>query len=63
MRKRLPELPLEPPEYETPRCPICGRECDTVYKIMDSEDIVGCDNCIFKKDSWDEPQCFPNRRE
>ena len=46
---------------EIPRCPVCGAECDKVYKLDD--DIVGCDVCI--KESWaeDEAACFPWRYE
>lgn len=58
METYLPELPLEPPEAMGPICPVCGREAYTIYKAVDSEDVVGCDNCIFTKDAWDEPQCF-----
>ena len=31
------------PEY--PRCPICGEECEDIYKDKDLN-IVGCDICI-----------------
>lgn len=40
------------PEYNPPVCPICGRECETIYydKYMD---VVGCDECIETRDAWD----------
>ena len=44
---------------EEPRCPCCGSDCSTVYKV-DGE-IVGCDNCVNSFDAWDEEDCFPNR--
>ena len=46
------------PEY--PRCPICGEECETIYKSKDY-DIVGCDECIRSIDAWDVEECFPGK--
>ena len=46
------------PEY--PHCPICGEECDTVYKD-NSGDIVGCEECISTSDAWEAEECFPER--
>ena len=43
------------PEY--PRCPICGEECETIYKSKDY-DIVGCDECIRSKGAWEVEECF-----
>jgi len=43
-----------------PRCPICGEECETIYKSKDYE-IVGCDCCIRMTDAWDETECFPGK--
>lgn len=58
--------PFAPDEPDPPRCPICGAECETVYKIDD--DIIGCDFCIEPDDypgenissanPWEEPRCM-----
>lgn len=39
----------EPPEI---RCPLCGAECETIYK--GGGDIIGCENCIERVDAYDE---------
>ena len=37
-------------------CPICGEEVtETVYVSNDGE-IVGCENCIIKKETWEVTQ-------
>ena len=46
------------PEY--PICPVCGEECETIYKSKDY-DIVGCDECIRSTDAWDVEVCFPGK--
>ena len=33
-------------------CPICGRECETIYRDRDDHEIKGCDLCIEKIDPW-----------
>jgi hypothetical protein len=43
------------PKY--PRCPVCGRECDTIYKNTIDNEIVGCDECISREDPWEIPEC------
>ncbi len=43
-----------------PHCPICGEECDTIYRD-NAADIVGCDACISAKDAWEEESCFPEK--
>ena len=43
-----------------PRCPICGEECETVYKNI-YFDVVGCDECMETKDAWEVPECFPGK--
>lgn len=40
-----PEPPAEPPR---PRCPVCGDECEYIYRNFHNE-ILGCDNCITKE--------------
>ena len=37
---------------QIPKCPICGQECDSFYKH--GTEILGCDNCIRKVDSYNE---------
>ena len=37
---------------ELPLCPVCGEECDTVYKSYDGE-VVGCESCIDVASSTD----------
>lgn len=63
----LPEHPivrnLERTGYPTgkephyPRCPICGGECEDIYKNKDA-DIVGCDLCLRPADAWECSECF-----
>lgn len=38
-------------EEPLPACPICGEECETIYKNPDGE-AVGCENCIETESSW-----------
>ena len=58
MYNDIPERRLEPPEkeYDPPVCPVCGKECDTVYK-RDGE-ILGCDVCVRSYDAWEEYECL-----
>ena len=49
-------------EEKVPRCPICGDECDTVYKDK-TGDIVGCDQCLRPCDAYDEYECFEEDEE
>lgn len=37
-------------EPETYYCPVCGEECECLYKNSGTGDIVGCDNCILRVD-------------
>lgn len=43
-----------------PICPVCGAECETVYKDKLMQ-IIGCDVCkeIDAYDAYLEPECFP----
>ena len=54
MRERIPDYRPEPPKVKEfiPACPICGKECDTVYLDADDE-VVGCDQCIRMVDAYD----------
>lgn len=44
------------PKY--PRCPVCGKECETIYRHV-SGLFIGCDVCIETKDAWGVAECFP----
>lgn len=46
--------PPEKPDY--PCCPICGQECETIYKI--DNEIVGCDQCMTTRNAWEGTECF-----
>ena len=41
-------MPSPDPVY----CPICGEECETIYKDKDRE-VFGCDRCIQTEDAGD----------
>jgi len=49
--------PANHKEPEPPICPVCGRECETVYRAGRYGEIVGCDNCIIECDAWDGLEC------
>lgn len=51
-----------PDSTKWPICPICGEECDSIYKNKDRE-IVGCGECISWFDAWETEECFPERNE
>ena len=44
------------PKY--PVCPICGEECETMYKDRYGA-YIGCDVCVEVKDAWEVDDCFP----
>lgn len=44
-----------------PKCPICGRECETVHRDYTGE-IVSCDMCDTTESAWEAPECFPEAR-
>ena len=54
MQTFIPDYRLEPEEKNDfiPVCPVCGKECDTVYMDMEDE-VVGCDRCITLKDAYE----------
>lgn len=35
-----------------PICPVCGEECETLYRDSNGE-YVGCDVCVEVKDAWE----------
>lgn len=39
-------------EVRWPRCPVCGRECETIYQNGDGY-AVGCDECLTALDAWE----------
>ena len=45
-----------------PRCPVCGEECETIYKDRFGR-CVGCDVCMETKDAWDYAPCFDESEE
>lgn len=42
-----------------PHCPVCGAECDTIYKCK--TEIVGCGDCVTQSDAWGISECFPEK--
>ena len=62
MIRELPELPLEPEEGRMPLCPVCGQECEWVFRD-DAGTIVGCDNCLEELDAWEVADCLPWEEE
>ena len=47
---------------EYPVCPVCGSECDTVYR-QDNGEIVGCEECLHSISAWEASECFPGKDE
>lgn len=43
-----------------PCCPVCGQECETVYKTKTLE-VIGCDRCLRPVDAWESSECFPGK--
>ena len=54
MKEYIPDYRLDPtvPDDHIPICPVCGKECDTVYLDYEGE-VVGCDRCVFMKDAYE----------
>ncbi len=42
-----------------PHCPVCGSECEHVYRENFTDNILGCENCISEEDAWETEACFP----
>ena len=42
----------DPPDYKVPCCPICGEQCEIIYKDKWGN-ICGCDDCIDALDAWE----------
>ena len=47
-------------KQEYPVCPVCGEECETIYKDRYGE-IVGCDCCVVQEDAYESDRCFSDR--
>ena len=45
-----------------PRCPACGKECETVYRDRLGA-YIGCDVCVESKDAWEVDVCFPESED
>lgn len=41
-------------DYIVPKCEFCGEECDTIYTDKLSRIPIGCDQCITKRDPWED---------
>ena len=39
------------PHREPVYCPVCGKDCDTIY--ASGSDVFGCENCVDVMDSDD----------
>ena len=42
-----------------PHCPVCGNECEIIYKSCG--EIVGCDVCLERFSAAWEPECYLTR--
>ena len=47
----------EPPR---PHCPVCGEECETIYRDRYGADVGG-DVCVETKDAWEVSDCFTGK--
>ena len=39
-------------ESEPVLCPLCGGDCETIYRRKEDREVVGCDLCIEGIDPW-----------
>lgn len=46
-------------EPRSPRCPVCGEECETLFTSDLDGSIAGCDVCLTEHDAWKREECFP----
>lgn len=44
-------------EERYPICPVCGKECDTIYEDWNGF-ICGCDECMKTRDAWEVEECL-----
>lgn len=49
-----------PDEPTYPICPICGSECEDIYRHPQTNEIVGCDVCIIRVDAYECEELFEN---
>lgn len=40
-----------------PRCPVCGSECETIFRSK-AGFKVGCEECITKTDAWEDEEAM-----
>lgn len=40
-------------EPAPPLCPLCGGECETIYRSKETLWILGCDLCVERVDPWE----------
>ena len=54
MQTFIPDYRLEPEEKNDfiPVCPVCGKECDTLY-IDARGEVAGCERCIRLEDAYE----------
>lgn len=43
--------PYPPADDDCPIFPVCGEECETLYR--QGNEILGCDNCIVEVNAWE----------
>ena len=50
----LPDYRPDPPDADEfiPRCPVCGRECDTLC-LDSNREVFGCDLCVTLIDAYE----------
>ena len=34
-------------------CPVCGGECESIYRLKENNEVLGCDLCIESIDPWE----------
>lgn len=67
--------PFPPDEPAFQHCPVCGEECETIYKIRTashSTEIIGCDMCynpddfpgedVQEDNPWEDSRCMEEDR-
>ena len=52
---RMTEATGYPRIVKRPCCPVCGDECEKLYKDCSGE-IFGCENCVEEVDAWEEQE-------
>lgn len=41
-------------DTRAPHCPVCGAECETVYRERRNGEALGCENCVMVCDAWND---------